>query len=226
MPPAGALKSSRRETLRPPFCLDTRTAPMSAVDENIHRLEELFAGLPGLGPRSASRIVSELLTTRRDEARSLCEALSETLRRVHHCPRCHALTTEPVCGICRDKTREEGVVCVVETPADLEAIENSVAYKGGYFVLMGRVNPMSGVGPEALGVPALLERLAREPVREVVLATSYTAEGETTAHLLAAVIKKHHPQVRVTRLARGLPSGVEIEYTDAATLAAAVAQRR
>lgn len=198
---------------------------MSSTDENISRLEALFAELPGLGPRSASRIVTELLTTRRDAARELLKSLSTALASVHHCPRCHTITTEPMCAICRDEGRDAGVICVVETPADLKAIEESVAYKGGYFVLMGRVNPLQGVGPDELGVPALLERLKAEPVSEVVIATSYTAEGETTAHLLAAVIKKHRPDIRVTRLARGLPTGVEIEYTDAATIASAVAAR-
>ncbi len=199
---------------------------MTVTDQNIAELEELFADLPGLGPRSASRIVSELLTTRRGEAKRLCEKLSEAIKSVHHCPRCHTLTTQPLCGLCSDPARDSHVVCVVESPADLKAIEASVAYKGGYFVLMGRVNPLLGVGPEELGVPALLKRIADEDVLEVVLATSFTAEGETTAHLLASVIKKYRPQIRVTRLAKGLPSGVEIEYTDAATIASAVAGRR
>ncbi len=196
------------------------------TDEKISRLEELFASLPGLGPRSASRIVSELLTTRRPQAQRLCRDLSETLETVHHCPRCHALTTRPMCVVCADQTRDKTVLCIVETPADLQAIESSVAYNGGYFVLMGRVNPLQAVGPEELGVNTLLERLDKEPIEEVVIATSYTPEGETTAHLLAGVIKKHKPQLKVTRLARGLPSGVEIEYTDAATIASAVAGRR
>ena len=196
------------------------------TDEKISRLEELFAGLPGLGPRSASRIVAELLTTRRQDAQRLCQDLSETLASVHHCPRCHTLTTLPMCSVCDDEARDKSVVCVVETPADLQAIEASVAYKGGYFVLMGRVNPLQAVGPEELGVDTLLGRIDKEPIDEVVIATSYTPEGETTAHLLAGVLKKHKPQLKVTRLARGLPSGVEIEYTDAATIASAVAGRR
>ena len=192
----------------------------------IERLEELFASLPGLGPRSASRIVTELLTARRETAGQLVRELAGVLERVHHCPSCHTLTTEPLCPYCADVSRDSSVICVVETPADLKAVEASAAYHGGYFVLMGRVNPMQNVGPAELGVDALLARIDESRVREVVIATSYTAEGETTAHVLAGVLKRHHPELRVTRLARGLPVGVEIEYTDAATIAAAVALRR
>lgn len=192
----------------------------------IERLEELFASLPGLGPRSASRIVTELLTARRETAEKLSRELTAVLQSVHHCPSCHTLTAEPLCPFCADSSRDGSVICVVETSADLKAVEASAAYRGGYFVLMGRVNPMQNVGPAELGVDTLLERIERNRVREVVIATSYTAEGETTAHVLAGVLKRHYPELRVTRLARGLPVGVEIEYTDAATIAAAVTLRR
>lgn len=192
----------------------------------IERLEALFASLPGLGPRSSARIVNRLLTDKRQEARELARTLADALDTVRTCPRCHRLIAGGRCSICDDSARDGAVVCVVESAADLQAIEQTVAYRGGYFVLMGRVNPLEGIGPEDLGVDVLVGRIARESVREVVIATSYTPEGETTAHCLATVLKKHFPQLRVTRLARGLPTGVEIEYTDAATLAAAVAGRR
>lgn len=195
-------------------------------DDPIERLEEIFATLPGLGPKSSARIVSELLTQKKALAHEMCETLSVVLSHVHACPNCHTLTTESVCHLCADATRDNSVVCVVESPADLKAIEKSVAYRGGYFVLMGRVNPLEGVGPEELGIFSLLDRIARDKVAEVVIATSYTPEGETTAHFIAAALKKHFPDLKVTRLARGLPTGVEIEYTDAATIASAVAERR
>lgn len=195
-------------------------------DDPIERLEEIFANLPGLGPKSSARIVSELLTQKKTLAHEMCETLTTVLSHVHTCPKCHTLTTESVCALCRDTTRDNSVICIVETPADLKAIEKSVAYRGGYFVLMGRVNPLEGVGPEELGIFALLDRIASDKVSEVVIATSYTPEGETTAHFIGAALKKHFPEVKVTRLARGLPTGVEIEYTDAATIASAVIGRR
>ncbi len=195
-------------------------------DALIARLEELFASLPGLGPRSAARLVTDLLTDRRREAEELVEGLGATLRLVHHCPNCHTLTTQELCGFCADKTRDQTQVCVVESVADQKAVEASIAYKGGYFVLMGRVNPIEGTEPQDLGLPLLMERIERDGVREVILATSYTPEGDVTAHFIAGAIRKHCPQVRVTRLAKGLPTGVELEYADVASIASAVSARR
>ena len=117
-------------------------------------------------------------------------------------------------------------MCVVESVADQKAVEASIAYKGGYFVLMGRVNPIEGTEPQDLGLPLLMERIERDGVREVILATSYTPEGDVTAHFIAGAIRKHCPQVRVTRLAKGLPTGVELEYADVASIASAVSARR
>lgn len=195
-------------------------------DVRIARLEELFASLPGLGPRSAARLVSDLLTTRRKEAQELADGLLQTLQLVHHCPRCHTLTTQTLCDFCSDSSRDNTQLCVVETVADQKAVEASIAYRGGYFVLMGRINPLEATQPEELGLSLLIKRINQEEVREVVLATSYTPEGDVTAHLIAAAIRKHCPQVRVTRLAKGLPSGVELEYADVASIASAVAARR
>lgn len=195
-------------------------------DDPIERLEEIFADLPGLGPRSSARIVTELLTQKKALARDLVKTLDDVLSHVHACPNCHTPTTDKVCALCSDTTRDNSVICIVESPADRKAIEKSVAYRGGYFVLMGRVNPMEGVGPEELGIFSLMDRIERDKVSEVVIATSYTPEGETTAHFIGSALKKHFPELRITRLARGLPTGVEIEYTDAATIAAAVAERR
>lgn len=195
-------------------------------DARIARLEEIFASLPGLGPRSAARLVSDLLIGRRKEAQELAEGLSQTLRLVHHCPHCHTLTTQPLCDFCADPSRDKAQLCVVETVADQKAVEASIAYRGGYFVLMGRINPLEGTQPEALGLPLLLKRIEQDAVREVILATSYTPEGDVTAHLIAASIRRHCPHVRVTRLAKGLPTGIELEYADVASIASAVASRR
>ncbi len=195
-------------------------------DELLEGLTELFAELPGLGPKSASRIVGHLLVERRDLAESLAKTLAGALSHAHQCPRCNTLTTSGgLCPVCSDSSRARDVICVVERPADQAAIEASVAYRGQYFVLMGRINPIQGVSPADLGVKKLLDRIKTEPVSEVVIATSYTAEGETTAHMLTAVLRRHAPHLRVTRLARGLPVGVELEYTDAPTLSAAIADR-
>lgn len=195
-------------------------------DERIARLEELFASLPGLGPRSASRLVSDLLTTRRKEADELVASLGSVLKLVHHCPRCHTLTTEPLCGFCADQKRDRSQLCIVETAADQKAVEASIAYGGGYFVLMGRINPLEGTDPESLGLLLLLRRIEEDDVREVILATSYTPEGDVTAHFIAAAVRRHCPQVRVTRLSKGLPTGVELEYADVASIASAVSSRR
>ena len=192
----------------------------------IAKLEELFASLPGLGPRSAARLVSDLLTSRRAEARAIKDGLEETLARVHHCPRCHTLTTEPVCDFCSDATRDNTRLCVVESVADQKALEASLSYRGGYFVLMGRINPLEGTEPERLGVSMLLQRIHQDQVSELILATSYTPEGDVTAHMIAGIVRKHFPEVRVTRLSKGLPTGVELEYADVASIASAVFSRR
>ena len=194
-------------------------------DNLLQQLTDLFAELPGIGPRSAARIVTELLARRRPLARELSAALAAAAEHARRCPCCNTLTTQPLCRICSDPARDRSVICIVETPADLAAIENSVSYQGTYFVLMGRFNPMKDIGPVDLGMDRLLERIRDDGVREAVIATSCTSEGEATAHVLVRVLKKHFPEVRVTRLARGLPAGIEVEYTDAASLAAAVAGR-
>lgn len=195
------------------------------MDPRLAHLAELFSSLPGLGPRSAARLVTELLTTRIDIAREIVLELKETIPRVGHCRSCNTLCTEELCPICARPERDKTIICVVESPSDMIAIEESVAYSGSYFVLMGRVNPLKGIGPEELGIGQLIRRVLTEGVREVVLATSYTAEGETTAHMIAALLKKEAPTVRVTRLSKGISAGVEVEYTDPASLSAAILGR-
>ena len=198
----------------------------SHADARLAHLTELFADLPGLGPKSASRLVDDLLGKRRAVGKDLAKTLAETLERVRRCPGCNTLTTEALCPLCAGQGRDQSVICVVESPADLAAIESSVSYRGRYFVLTGRVNPLEGVGPREVGADRLIEKAQQPGVHEVVIATSYTPEGEATAHLLAAALKKQVPGIKVTRLARGLPAGVEVEYTDAASIATAVVERR
>ena len=198
----------------------------SGTDPRIANLTELLSELPGLGPRSASRLVTDLLTVHKDVAVSLARSLEDTVSRIGRCRFCNTLCTEDICPICAKSDRDRSIICVVESASDMAAIEESVAYAGSYFVLLGRVNPLKGIGPEDIGVDKLVTRVLTQNVQEVVLATSYTAEGETTAHMIASVLKKKAPQVRVTRLSKGLSAGVEVEYTDPATLSAAIFGRR
>jgi recombination protein RecR len=143
---------------------------------------------------------------------------------VRHCERCHTFTEAPVCSTCLDPTRERRQLCVVETPADQAAIERTGSYRGLYFVLMGRLSPLDGIGVRDIGLPGLMERARDGEVREVIVATNFTAEGEATAHVIAQSLKPHG--ITVTRLARGVPIGSELEYVDLGTIAHALSQRR
>ena len=192
----------------------------TALDDLIDALRRL----PGVGQKSAQRMAYHLLQHDRDGAQRIASALGQALGRIRHCERCHTFSEAPVCGTCRDPERDAGQLCVVETPADQAAMERSGSYRGLYFVLMGRIRPLDGVGPAAIGAPALLDRVAQGGVREVILATSFTAEGEVTAHALSEALKSRG--VAVTRLARGVPVGSELEFVDLGTLAHALAARR
>ena len=192
----------------------------TALDDLIDALRRL----PGVGQKSAQRMAYHLLQHDRDGAQRIASALGQALGRIRHCERCHTFSEAPVCGTCRDPERDASQLCVVETPADQAAMERSGSYRGLYFVLMGRIRPLDGVGPAAIGAPALLDRVAQGGVREVILATSFTAEGEVTAHALSEALKSRG--VAVTRLARGVPVGSELEFVDLGTLAHALAARR
>jgi recombination protein RecR len=180
--------------------------------------------LPGVGVKSAQRMAYHLLQHDRDGARRLATALNEATTRMRHCSRCHTFTQAEVCATCLDSRRDGRLLCVVESPADQAALERSGSYKGLYFVLMGRLNPLQGVGPDAIGAQALLERAAAGDVEEVILATGFTAEGELTAQALGTALKARG--IKVTRLARGVPAGGELEYVDLGTLAHAMGDRR
>jgi recombination protein RecR len=191
-----------------------------ALDELIHALR----CLPGVGAKSAQRMAYHLMQRDRAGAQRLAQALSHASSSLGHCQMCHTLSEAPVCDTCLDETRDDGLICVVESPADQAVFERTGTYRGRYFVLLGRLSPLQGVGPEELGLRALLERLAAKPVREVILATGFTAEGEVTAHALSDLLKTQG--VTVTRLARGVPVGSDIEYVDLSTIAHALADRR
>lgn len=196
------------------------------MSQALAELIDALKRLPGLGPRSAQRVAHHLLNHDRAAALRLARALERAAQLLIHCAECNTFSETPLCARCADPARDRSVVCVVETPADLEAIDSAHVYRGCYYVLMGRLSPLDGVGPKALGVERLLARLARPEVREVVLATNFTAEGEATAQWLAERIAAHAPHLKVTRLARGVPVGGELEYADPATIAYAWHDRR
>ena len=180
--------------------------------------------LPGVGQRSAQRMAFHLLQHDRGGAQRLSQALAAAAQDVRHCSRCHTFSQDEVCDLCRDAQRDTALLCVVETPADQAALERTGGYRGRYFVLMGRLSPLGGTGPQDIGFEALLER-AREPgLREVILALSFTAEGEATAHALGAALEGL--PLKVSRLARGVPVGSELEFVDLSTIAHALAHRR
>ncbi len=190
----------------------------------IDSLVEALRRLPGVGVKSAQRMAYHLLQHDRDSARRLSSALLEAVQGTQHCQRCHTFTAALVCGTCRDPARDARQLCVVESPADQAALERSGSYKGLYFVLMGRISPLDGVGVEDVGAEDLLARASDGVVQEVILATGFTAEGEVTAHALATALKARG--LKVTRLARGVPAGSELEYVDLSTIAHAMGDRR
>ena len=180
--------------------------------------------LPGVGVRSAQRIAYHLLQHDREGAQRLARALETAASKVQHCARCHTFTEAEVCATCLDDSRDARLLCVVETPADQATLERTGSYRGLYFVLMGRLSPLDGVGVGDIGVAPLLERAQDGRVEEVILATGFTAEGEATAHALADALRARG--LRVTRLARGVPVGSEIEHVDLGTIAHALSDRR
>jgi recombination protein RecR len=192
--------------------------------KGLARLVEALRVLPGVGPRSALRMAYHLLQHDRPGAEELSRALAEALSRVRHCAMCNNYTEDEVCALCRSLRRDRSLLCVVETPADLAMVEQSAAYAGMYFVLMGRLSPLDGIGPRDIGLERLLKRATDGEVREVVLATNFTNEGEATAHYIAEMLKAR--SVHVSRIARGVPLGGELEYVDAGTLSQALQDRR
>jgi len=190
-------------------------------------LEELIEALrclPGVGPKSAQRIAYHLLQYDKAGAARLAESLAGALRSIRRCAKCNSFTEQELCSLCASSKRDASQLCVVETPGDLLMMEQTLAYRGLYFVLMGRLSPLDGIGPREIGLDVMQRRLAEGEIREVIVATNFTNEGEATAHYINEMLKGR--ELRVTRIARGVPVGGELEYVDTGTLAQAFAERR
>ncbi len=190
-------------------------------------LEDLIESLrclPGVGPRSAQRMAYYLLQHDHVGAHQLANALDRALANIKHCEKCNSFTETSVCALCCSTRRNASLLCVVEMPADLLMIEQAHCYKGMYFVLMGKLSPLDGVGPKEIHLDRLLKRVQDDIVREVVLATNFTVEGEVTAHYISELLNSRG--IKVTRIARGLPVGGELEHIDSGTLAQAIMERK
>lgn len=201
---------------------------------SLDALTEALRRLPGVGVKSAARMAFHLLQHDRAGALQIATALTQAVDQVRHCGLCHTFTEQAVCSTCLDPSRDRSQLCVVETPADQAALERTGAYRGLYFVLMGKLSPLDGIGPHDIGLQTLFDRLGGHaptdvsadwpPVREVILATNFTAEGEATAHVIAQALRE--TGIHVTRLSRGVPVGSELEYVDLGTIAHALVDRR
>lgn len=194
----------------------------------IENLRTALACLPGVGPKSAQRMAYHLIERDRIGARAIAAALTHALDSIQHCRRCNNLSETELCSLCSSPSRRHTQLCIVETPADLEAIEQTGSYKGSYFVLMGTISPLDGIGPDNLGIDRLLEVLDEFDIEEIILATNLTVEGETTAEYLTDLLssREQASNINLTRIARGVPVGGELEYIDRNTVARAIDERR
>lgn len=190
----------------------------------LQQLIEALRCLPGVGVKTAQRMAFQLLERDRQGALHLSDRLREAVDQIGHCQQCRTLTEQPVCRICSSASRNREVMCVVESPADVMAIEHGTDYRGVYYVLMGRLSPLDGIGPAELGLDKLEARLDEGEIKEVILATNSTVEGEVTAHVIGEMARKR--DIKTTRLAQGVPAGGELEYLDSSTLSHAFHGRR
>ena len=195
-----------------------------ALSPLVSRLVEALRCLPGVGPKSAQRMAFHLLERNRDAARDLARVIEEAVTEVGRCESCRTLSEHALCPVCASSRRDGRTLCVVETPADMAAIDASSGYQGMFFVLMGHLSPLDGIGPAELGLDQLERRLDGAGITEVILATSSTVEGEATAHYLAELVRERG--IRATRIAQGVPMGGELEFVDGGTLAQAIMARR
>ena len=193
------------------------------LSPSIEALIEGLRHLPGVGPKSAQRMTLHLLERDREGAQQIAEAIEAVLAKVKNCQQCRNFSELDVCEICSDSKRDSGLLCVVEAPVDVMAIEQSGSFKGHYYVLMGHLSPIDGIGPEQLGLDALCDRFATGTINEVILATNPTVEGEATAYYISE--RARDAAITVSRIAHGVPLGGELEYTDASTLAHALSGR-
>jgi recombination protein RecR len=194
------------------------------AEPSVDALVEALRRLPGVGIKSAQRMAFHLLQHDREGAQRIAASLQAAMQNVRHCERCHTFTEAPVCSICLDGTRDVRQLCVVESPADQAALERTGSFRGLYFVLMGRISPLDGIGASDIGAHQLIARATDGHTEEVIIATNFTAEGEATAHVLSEALRARG--LRVTRLARGVPIGSELEYVDLGTIAHALSDRR
>jgi recombination protein RecR len=194
------------------------------TSQGLEQLIQALRVLPGVGPRSAQRMAYHLLQHDRAGADQLAQALAGALASVRRCAKCNNFSEDEICALCRSPRRDAALLCVVETPADLAMVEQTLSYSGMYFVLMGRLSPLDGVGPRDIGLDRLQARAAEGEVQEVILATNFTNEGEATAHYIAEMLRPRG--IKVSRIARGVPLGGELEYVDAGTISQALLDRR
>ncbi len=190
----------------------------------LNNLVKALKCLPSVGNRTAQRMAFHLLEHDRDNGLKLAEAMQQAIENIGHCKQCRTLTEHEICKICSDKGRNEQTLCVVENPSDVLAVEQATAYRGYYFVLMGKLSPLDGIGPEDLGLDLLEYRLENENIEELILATNPTVEGEVTAHYISELANKY--SVKTTRIAHGVPVGGELDYVDRGTLSHAFEGRR
>ena len=196
----------------------------ATLPPRLTRLIEALRCLPGIGPKSAQRMAFHLLERERDGALRLSQVLAEAVEHVGHCRQCRSLSETEICPVCADPGRDRNLLCIVENPSDVMAVDQATGYRGLYFVLMGHLSPLDGVGPAELGLDLLEARLSEGEVGEIILATNPTVEGEATAHYIGEMARRHH--VQATRIAHGVPLGGELEFIDGGTLSHAFSGRR
>jgi recombination protein RecR len=189
----------------------------------LEQLIETLRCLPGVGPKTAQRMALQLLTRGRDNGKRLAKSLIEAMENIGHCQQCRIFSETDICEICTSKHRDSGLLCIVENPIDVSVIEQTSSFRGKYFVLLGHLSPLDGIGPEEIGIAQLKKHFERGDIHEVILATNPTVEGEATAHYISEMAKQH--SIKVTRIARGVSIGSELEYIDPNTLAHAFAGR-
>lgn len=189
----------------------------------LSRLVDALRCLPGVGPKSAQRMVFHLLQHQRQRGLHLASCLEQAMQVIHHCNRCNNYTEQDLCKLCQNPARDLATLCVVENPADVFAVEQSNAFTGSYYVLMGKISPLDGLGPDDIGLPKLRELVVKEEIKEVILALSPTIEGQTTVHFIHELLRDH--PVHISQLAHGIPSGGELEFLDGNTIGSALRNR-
>lgn len=191
--------------------------------DTLNSLVEALRCLPGVGPKSAQRMVFHLLQHQRQRGLHLANCLEQAMTQISHCQRCNNFTEQQLCSLCQDSNRDQALLCVVESPADITAIEQSHAFKGTYFVLMGKISPLDGMGPEDIGLPRLKNLIIQSSIQEVIIALSPTVEGQTTVHFIHQLLQDC--TINISQLAHGIPSGGELEFLDGNTIGSALRNR-